>query len=349
MKINTQKREENKVFLEVEEDFSRFEEAIQQAIVEAGRDVRLPGFRPGKAPKEMIEKALDREYVEHKAAQSLIADLYHKIIDESKIDPVDYPNVEITQQQKDKPFAFKITVDVYPNIKLGKYKGLKGEKKSTEVTEEEVLKVLGNLQERFTVADAEGKKERLPLDDEFAKKVSSFGTLAELKEEVHSALTKEKTMESENDLKNKLVALASDGAKADIPSAMVEREIDVMLDELRGALSQSGLTLEDYLKGIRKEETALKEEMKKAAEIRVKGKVVLKAIAEEEKLTVTAEDLSAELAEMARASGQSAEELEKNLAENGRQYINDYLLRRKALDLLVDKADIKLEKGEKKE
>jgi len=349
MKINTQKREENKVFLEIEEDFSRFEAAIQQAIAEAGREIKLPGFRPGKAPKEMIEKALDREYVEHKAAQSLIADLYPRIIEEGKIDPVDYPNVEITQQEKDKPFAFKITVEVYPKVKLGKYKGLKAGKKPTEVTEEEVLKVLGNLQERFTMANAEGKKELLPLDDEFAKKVSSFGTLAELKEEVHSALTKEKTMESESDVKNKLVALASAEAKVDIPSAMVEREIDVMLDELRGSLSQSGLTLEDYLKGIRKEEGALRGEMKQAAEIRVKGKVILKAIAEEEKLAVSAEDLSAELAEMAKASGQSAEELEKNLADSGRQYINDYLLRRKALDLLVEKADIKLEKGEKKE
>jgi len=341
VKIRTQKREGNRVILEVEEEYSRFEEAAEKALVEVGKEIKLPGFRPGKAPREMIERAVNREAVEHRAEQNLISEIYPEIIDVARLEPVDYPNVEILQQEKEKAFIFKLSVDVYPLVKLGRYKGLRVEKKSTEVTGEEIVKILGNLQERFAVTNAEGKKELLPLDDEFAKKVSRFGTLAELKEEVREALQKEKMAEAEADVKNKLIAAASAEAQVEIPPAMVEREIGVMLDELRTSLAQSGLTLEDYLRGAKKEEKSLRDEMRKSAEIRVKGKVVLKAVAEAEQMKITPEEVQAELKSLAESSEQKPEELEKNLGEGGRKYIEDYLLRKKALDFLAEKASIR--------
>jgi trigger factor len=303
--------------------------------------VKLPGFRPGKAPKEMVERVIDQGLIESRAAQNLIADLYPKLVDEAKLSPVDYPKVEIVELQKDKPFVFKVKVDVYPEIKLGKYKGIKAEKKLAAVTEEEVLKVLGNLQERFTKAEADGKKETLPLDDEFAKKVSNFSTLAELKTEINSVMLKDRTAEAEAELKNKLIAAASNDAKLDIPPAMIEREIDVMLDELRSSLAQSNLTLDDYLKSIRKEEKQLREEFGKAAETRIRGKVILQEIAKEEKLLITEDDMDKELTHMASTSGQEAEEFKKRVDAGFRKYVEEYLLRQKALELILEKANVK--------
>jgi len=331
MKIRAQKREGNQAIIEAEEDYSRFEEAAGRALAAAGREIKLPGFRSGKAPREMVERAIDREYIEQRAAQNLISEIYPKMIDEAKIDPVDYPKVEILQQEKGKPFVFKIAVEVYPEVKLGKYKGLKVEKRSAAVAEEEILKVLGNLEERFSG----------PLDDEFARKVSRFGTLAELKEEIRQAAQKEKAAEAEADLKNQLVAAASAEAKVEIPPAMVEREIDVMLDELKTSLDQSNLTLEDYLKGAKKEEKAMRDEMRKSAEIRVRGKVVLKAVAEAEKIKVTTEEMQAEFKSLAESSETKPEEIEKRMGESGRKYVEEYLLRKKSLDFLVEKASIK--------
>lgn len=336
MKILTQKREGNKVFFEIEEEYSRFQESFESTLSSASKEVKIAGFRPGKAPRNIIEKALDLEAVGRRAAQNLISDLYPKIIEGGKIDPVDYPDLEIIRQEKDQPFVFKLSVDVYPAVKLGKYKGLKLEKKGAAVTEPEILSVLGRLQERFAVTNAEGKKELLPLDDEFAKKVSQHGTLAELKEELHQVLLEEKRAESEADLKNKAIAGASAEAKVNIPPAMAEREIDVMLDELKGSLAPSGLALEDYLRGAKKEEKALREEMKKSAEIRVKGKLILKAVAEAEKIAITSEEMSAEVKEI------------KNLGENGRKFVEDYLLRRKALAFIIEKAKIEETRREKK-
>ncbi len=331
MKIRSKTREGNKFSLEIEEEYQNFEEALQKTLVEAGQEVKIPGFRPGKAPKEMLEKVLDRQALESRAAQILISKLYPKVIESSEIEPVDYPNVEIVQMEKDKPFVFKVMVDVYPEVKLGKYKGLKAEKKAVQVTDEDIEKVLKSLQER-TASPA--------LDDEFAKKVSKFNTLSELKEEVRAAMQKEREVEAESEMKDKLVAAASAEAKLEVPNGMVEREIDVMLDELRNSLSQSGLTLEDYLKGIKKEEKTLREELKSSAEIRVKGKVVLKAVALAEKLPVSEEELKKEIWGIAQASGEEEGALAKRLDADAKKYIEDYLLRRKALDFILEKAKI---------
>jgi len=341
MKIISNKREGNKAFIEAEEAYSQFEAAVENAYVDAGKDVRLPGFRPGKAPKKMIEQALSREAIEHHAAQNLVSDLYPKIIETEKLQPVDYPSVEIVQQEAGKPFIFKLTVELYPEVKLGKYKGLKVEKKTTEVPDEEIIKVLGNIQERFSPLNAEGKKDLLPLDDEFAKKVSKFGSLAELKEEIRGTMAKEKQAEAEADLKNQLVAAASSETKVDIPEAMVRREIDIMFDELKTSLAQSGLAVEDYLKGTKKEEKELREEMKKSAEIRVKGKIVLKAVADAEKIEVTPEEMQAELRLMAESVGEELEPFTQKVGEGTKEYIADYLIRRKALDFLAEKAEVK--------
>lgn len=341
MKIRSKTREGNKVLLEIEEDYSKFSEFVDKTLIEAGKEIKIPGFRPGKAPKDLIERVVNREAVESRAAQNLISLLYPSILEEAKIEPVDYPNIEILEQEKDKPFVFKITVDVYPEVKLGKYKGLKVEKRVAEVTEEDVVKVLGNFRERIAKTSPEGKKELLPLDDEFAKKVSCFGTLAELKEELRETMLKDRMAQADAEVRNKLIAAASAEAKVDIPPGMIEREINIMLDELRTSLSQSNLTLEDYLKGIKKEEKTLREELRKSAEIRAKGKVVLRAIAAQEKLKLEAEELEAEMKNLAEAGGEKVEDFKKKLDEGARKYIEDYLLRRKALDFLVKKAKIK--------
>lgn len=341
MKITSQKRDGNKVVLEIEEQFAAFTKAVDKALIEAGKEIQIPGFRPGKAPKEMVKQAVNPDYLDAQAAQKLISDLYPKIIEESKIEPVDYPNIEIVQQKKKKPFIFKVTVDVYPEVKLGKYKGLKVEKQATKVTEADVEKVLGNLQDRFSKPGPDGKKETMPLNDEFAKKVSRSGTLAELKNEIKEAMLRDRQNQADSEVKNKLVAAASEEAKVDMPNGMVEREIDMMIDELRANLAQTGLSYEDYLKGIKKEPKAMRDDIRKPAEMRIKGKVVLRAVAEAEKMKVTPEEMEGEFKNLAASTGEKLEDLKKRVREDGAKFIEDYMLRQKALDFILEKAKIK--------
>ncbi|MEA3493631.1 MAG: trigger factor [Candidatus Margulisiibacteriota bacterium] len=336
MKIRSNTREGNKIILEVEEDYSEFLKSVDKTIIEAGKEVKIPGFRPGKAPKAMVEKVLNREFIEAQAAQDLISAIYPRILDEIKIEPVDYPNLQILDKKKKKPIVYKIEIEVYPEVKLGKYKGLRAEKKEVKVTDEDVNKVLENLQKRL--AHMEGGEPA--IDDEFAKKVSKYQTLEELKKEFRTGMQKDKEGAEEADVKNKLIAEASKNAKVDIPNGMVKREIDVMLDELRNSLAQSGLTLEDYLKGIKKDEKLMREELHKSAEVRVIGKVVLKAIAETEKIEISKEEMDEELKELAKAAGQPVEEAGKEIDEHAKKYVEDYLMRRKALDFILEKAKV---------
>jgi FKBP-type peptidyl-prolyl cis-trans isomerase (trigger factor) len=340
MKIRSNVRDGNKVTLEIEEDYSYFAKAVEAALKEAGKETNIAGFRPGKAPKHLVERALNPEYIESRAAQNLISQLYGSIIDEAKLEPVDYPNVEILQQKKHEPFVFKLMIDVYPEIKLGRYKGLEVTKTIVKVTEEEVSKVLGTLQDRFSKVSPDGQKEILPLDDEFAKKVSNFGSLAELRREIEVTMRKERQDESDAGVKNHLIAGAAADAKVEVPPAMVEREIDVMLDELRASLTQSNLTLEDYLLAIKKDEKVMRNELRNAAEVRIKGKIVLLAIARAEKIKVETAEMDAEFTHLSGHSGETVDQMRQRLGQEGLKYIEDYLLRQKALDFLLAKAKI---------
>jgi FKBP-type peptidyl-prolyl cis-trans isomerase (trigger factor) len=344
MKVRSNTREGNKIILEIEEDYSKLKEAIEVTIVEAGKEVKLPGFRPGKAPKELIRKALNKEAIEAEALQRLISSLYPTVLDEAKIEPVDYPNIQILEHKKNKPIVFKVEVDVYPEVKLGKYKGLKVEKKEVKVTDEDLDKVLENLRKRLQSLE---KLSEIPaLDDAFAKKVSKYQTLEELKKELRESMQRDKEGQEDAEVRNKLIAEASADAKMDVPGGMIEREVDIMLDELRNSLVPMNLSLEDYLKGINKDEKSMREELRKSAEVRVRGKVLLKAVSEAEKINITDEEMNEELKALAGAGGQAPEDL-SNLDEHARKYIEDYLLRRKALDFMVEKAKVKEVKEEK--
>jgi FKBP-type peptidyl-prolyl cis-trans isomerase (trigger factor) len=340
MKILSQKREGNKVFLEIEESYARFLETFDRTLAEAGKEVKIAGFRPGKAPKEMIEKALDRDYVEHRAAQTLIAEIYPQILELAALEPVEYPSIEITQLENGKPLLFKAVVEVYPAVKLGKYKGLKVEKKSAEVSDEELTQLMGRLQERFTATNALGEKTVLPLDDEFAKKVSKYGTLGELQAEIRLATEREKAAEVETDIRDQLLNAIMAVTETEVPSALVDREIEIMLDELQVSLSQSGIPLEDYLRGAKKTESELRKDLRQSAEKRIKGKVALRAIAETEQLQVSEEEIKAEI-KLALGGAEPPAGQKPQVTPELIKYLKEYLLRKKAMDLLLEKAIVK--------
>ena len=150
MKILKQEKNGNTQILEVEVEFDTFKKERELVIDNYAKEMSIPGFRKGKAPKNIIEKNLNPEAINDKAAQNMISDIYPALIKEHNIDPVDYPKVDIIKLEENEPFLFKIEVDVYPEINLGEYKGIKINKKSTEVTEEEVTYAIGNIQDRIS-------------------------------------------------------------------------------------------------------------------------------------------------------------------------------------------------------
>ena len=124
--------------LTIEVSAEELEKAIQGAYLKQRGQISVPGFRKGKVPRQMIEKMYGAEIFYEDAANSLIPDAYAKAYDESGLEIVSQPSIDVVQLEKGKPFIFTAEVATKPEVTLGEYKGLKVDKVSTRVTAKEV-------------------------------------------------------------------------------------------------------------------------------------------------------------------------------------------------------------------
>ncbi|MCP1101433.1 trigger factor [Aequitasia blattaphilus] len=138
MSLQVEKLENNMAKLTIEVSAEELEKALEGAYKKQRGQINMPGFRKGKVPRQMIEKMYGPEVFYDDAANELISESYAKAYDESELDIVSRPEIDVVQLEKGKPFIFTASVAVKPEVTLGEYKGLKIAKVDTEVTEEEV-------------------------------------------------------------------------------------------------------------------------------------------------------------------------------------------------------------------
>ena len=138
MSLQVEKLEKNMAKLTIEASAEDLEKAIEKAYQKQKNQISIPGFRKGKVPRQMVEKMYGKEVFYEDAANELIPDAYDKALEECEEDIVSSPKIEVTQIESGKPFVFTATVALKPEVKLGKYKGVKIDKIDTEVTDEEV-------------------------------------------------------------------------------------------------------------------------------------------------------------------------------------------------------------------
>ncbi len=138
MSLQVEKLEKNMAKLTIEVDVDTFEKAVEKAYQKEKNKISIPGFRKGKVPRQMVEKMYGKEIFFEEAANIVIPDAYDKALDECEEDIVSSPKIEVTQIEAGKPFVFTAEVALKPEVKLGKYKGVKVDKIETAVTDEEV-------------------------------------------------------------------------------------------------------------------------------------------------------------------------------------------------------------------
>lgn len=187
-------------------------------------------------------------------------------------------------------------------------------------------------------------KELPALDDEFAKDISDFDTLEALKADKKAKMDEKAAKNRQTAIENIALQKASENAIIEIPDVMVERQINYMLRDIAYQLSMSGLSLEDYVKYTGTDMNGLKESYRAEALARVKTQLVIEAIGDKEGVECTDDDLKAIIAEYAEGSGKSAEEFEKSLSDEDREYLSDNVLARKAVKIVTD--SVVLVKGE---
>ena len=189
----------------------------------------------------------------------------------------------------------------------------------------------------FKVTLHEIKKKELPkIDDEFAKDVSEFDTLDELKNSIKEKLDTENTEKAKYETEEEAIKVVCDNTKLDIPNGMIELEIDNMVKDMENRLSYQGLNLNQYLQIMGKTETEIRDSFKEQAEKNIKSRLVLEAIVKAEKIEVTPEEVSDKIKEMAKQYGRKEDELLEN--EQLKEYIEGNLKTEKAIDFIVKNA-----------
>ena len=146
MKAKAKAVEECLTLFEIEIPKETVDQAFEEVYSEMAKVASIPGFRPGKAPKELVKKRYSKE-AKKEVINHLIPDAYQKAVEEHKIDPIGYPDITEMVFEEGKAMSFKAKIDTRPKFKLKDYKGIRVEKKKTEVKPEDIDKALDNLRQ----------------------------------------------------------------------------------------------------------------------------------------------------------------------------------------------------------
>ena len=192
----------------------------------------------------------------------------------------------------------------------------------------------------FKIKLHEIKKKELPkLDDEFAKDTSEFDTLKELKNSIKEKLEHENKHKEEHETEDAAIKAVVDGTEIDIPSGMIETELDNMIKDMETRMSYQGMNFDQYLKMIGKSMEEFKKENEEMAKNSVKTRLTLEAIVNVEKIEPKQDDVDSKIKEMSEMYGQKEEDLKKN--EQFVNYIKDSLKNQEVVKYIIDNAKIK--------
>ena len=148
MSVQVENLEKNMAKLTIEVSAEEFDAAVDKAYQKSKNRINVPGFRKGKAPRAMIEKMYGAGIFYEEAANIIIPEAYEKAAEESGLDIVSQPEIDVTQIEKGKAFIFTAEVAVKPEVTLGEYKGIEVDKMDTEVSEEELNAELDRIREQ---------------------------------------------------------------------------------------------------------------------------------------------------------------------------------------------------------
>lgn len=216
-----------------------------------------------------------------------------------------------------------------------------GEEKNITVTfpQEYHAENLAGKEAVFAVKVRDVHVKELPaLDDEFAKDVSEFDTLEELRAAKRKTMEERAARNEKTATENVCIKAVCDAATVEVPACMTDRQINYMLQDMAYRLSMSGISLEDYCKYTGTDLEALRESYRTEAEARVKMQLVIEAVGKAEQIACTDEELEAEIAEYAEQNGTDVESFKAQLKEDDYDYLRDRKVAEKTIQLIVDNA-----------
>jgi trigger factor len=423
MNVTTSPAPKSSILLEIELPAERLSRAIDEAVRALSRRNRVPGFRPGKAPRPVLERFLGPGAVLDEAVEKLVESGYRAALTEHDIRPLSNADVEMVQAEEGKPLIFKATVQVRPEVKLGDYRNFTFGPEVSPVDDEKVDKVIeelvdqnatlspvedrgartgdyavisfagtrdgepfeGGTSDRMAVVIGEDRlipgfeqhlvglkvgettefditfpedyveaslagqaahfsstvkelreKVRPAIDDEFAQSMGSYADLAALRDNIRVRLQGNALDGARHAFADRIIEYAADNAELELPDILVDQEVEVRHDELRGTLARQGIPEEAYMQITGKSHEDLHADFRPGAEKRVKVLLVLSKIAEAEGIVVPQADIEAEIEGAHRRYGTDKKLIAYFESERGRSYIKNSLRRTRLVEGLID-------------
>jgi len=430
MNVKSIEKNGNQATIVVEIDKELMEKGVNAAYMKARKNIMIPGFRKGKAPRKMIESMYGAHVFYEDGLEEIFPEVYKAAVVDQDVKAVGRPSLTDMDISEDNIVTLTLTTDIYPEVTLGDYKGLEVEKAEATVTDAQVQAELDRMAQNVAstetveraaemgdtanidfegfdngVAFDGGKGENFDLklgsgsfvpgfeeqvvgmaagdekdiditfpedyhkelagkavvfhvkcnkvtttnvpaqDDEFAKDVSEFETLDELKADIRAKALENAQKQIDNAFEQAAVDKAAENVTVDMPNGLIEAELDNQMERFAYQLQMSGYSMDQYAKMMGGDMNTMRNAFRPAAEKQAKVNVMLEKIAEVEGIEITEEDMTAEFEALAK---QYSLEVEKVKEMVPAEEIKQSLKTRKAVKVIVDSAVAVAPKAEEK-
>ena len=420
MIIKNVEKNGNKATVVVEIDKDLMEKGVNAAYLKARKQIQIPGFRKGKAPRKMIEKMYGSYVFYEDGLEEIFVEIYDFAIASQEFKAIGRPSLENMDIAEDGIVTLTLSTETYPEVTLGQYKGLEIEKAEAAVSDEQVAAELDRMAQNVASTEAVeraaemgdtanidfegfdngvafdgGKGENFDLklgsgqfvpgfeeqvvgmtageekdinitfpedyaaelagkavvfhvklnkvtvtnvpalDDEFAKDVSEFDTLDELKADIRAKALENAQKQINSAFENAAVEKAAENITVEMPNALIEAELDTQMERFAYQLQMSGYSMEAYAKMMGGDVATMRKAFRPAAEKQAKINLTLEKIAEAEAIEVTDEDLNAEFEALAK---QYELEIEKIKEMVSAEEVKASLKTRKATKVITESA-----------
>ena len=385
MNVKSAERNGNQATIVIEIDKELMESGVNKAYQKARKNILIPGFRKGKAPRKMVEAMYGAHVFYEDGLEEIFPEVYTKAIENQDFKAIGRPSLTDMNISDDNVVTITVTTDVYPDVTLGDYKGLEVEKAEATVTDAQVQAELDRMAQNVAstetverpaemgdtvTIDFEGFKDGVPFeggkgenhelklgsnsfvpgfeeqlvgvsageekdiditfpenyhadlagkavvfhvkvhkvtvtnvptqDDEFAKDVSEFNTLDELKADIRAKALENAQKQIDSAFEQAAVEKAAENTTVEMPNALIEAELDNQMERFAYQLQMGGYSMEQYAKMMGGDMKTMRNAFRPAAEKQAKINVTLAKIEEVENIDVTEDEVNAEYDELAK-------------------------------------------------
>ena len=420
MNVKNIEKNGNQATIVVEIDKELMEQGVNKAYLKARKNIMIPGFRKGKAPRKMIESMYGAHVFYEDGLEEIFPHVYEEAVVKQDLKAVGRPNLTDMQISDEGIVTLTLTTEVYPEVTLGAYKGLEVEKAEAVVTDEQVQAELDRMAQNVASTetveraaemgdtaniDFEGFDNGVPFkggkgdnfdlklgsgsfvpgfeeqvvgmtageekdinitfpedyhaelagkpvvfhvklnkvtvtnvpaqDDEFAKDVSEFETLDELKADIRAKALENAQKQIDNAFEQACVDKAAENVTVDMPKALVEMELDNQMERFAYQLQMSGYSMDAYAKMVGGDLNTMRNAFRPGAEKQAKVNVTLAKIVEAEGIAVTEEEMAQEFEAMAKQYEMDVEKIKSMVPETE---LKTSLETKKAIKVIVDSA-----------